>query len=481
LLNHSFYPHVVLAVMHRFADVPIVDLYFRYAWPLFLALAALLCFLLVEQFASASAAVLASMLLILGSDLSFLVAWVWKPSGWDDVIWAANFLSSGAEVLLFNNWTPAVALVFAGLYAVAKCEQVSHWRWVVLAAASFAITILLKPFAFALVLLGIGGAWLGAWGPGDRAIRLRLLQIAAATVVLAIPFLGRIALLYDDAQVTFRPALFTLPLRTLDRLEMESVPVTVAAAFGATGWWQLAIVGLLGTPLFLIGGLGFRLFGLPGVWRALRHPTQERAIVRVIAWAIVGALAIPFVIMSVPYHETIQIHQFALFLLPIFVARAVFLRSRATLLTVLMVALAIPSTVHFLHLKWTDSERPYLSVTTAEQSIVEALRRSDPQRTLILHSRPSEGDLIAILAGRRSVLSWSRYVRGSEERRREVDRFFRSDGQSPDEALAVLARYTPTHVIEDRSRDRLHPGIRARLRVVVRTPIRVLYAVLPPT
>ena len=48
MLNHAFYPHALLAMIHRFGDVPLLDLYFRWAWPLFLAAAVLACFVFAD-------------------------------------------------------------------------------------------------------------------------------------------------------------------------------------------------------------------------------------------------------------------------------------------------------------------------------------------------------------------------------------------------------------------------------------------------
>ena len=481
LLNHSFYPHLALALANRFADVPIVDLYFLYAWPLFLALAALLCFLLTQEIASARAGLLAAALLVLGSDLSFLVAWFAPPRGWDDVVWSANFLSPGAETLLFNNWTPALALVFAGLIAVARAERGATWRWTTLAAASFAIAILFKPFAFALVMAGLGGAMLGTFRSGDLATRVRLFVTGSLTLVMSVPILARIILLFDDAQVTFQAAAFPLPLRMLGRLRIDRTLMPTAAAITADPFWQLVILGIIGTPLFLIGGLGFRLYGMPAVWRALVHPSRERPIVRVLAWSVVGALIVPFFVTSVPYHETMQIHQFGLFLLAIFVActlapRMSTWQGRVTALAIF--ALAVPSTWHFIERKVTDAARPFATAGPSERAVAGALRRADPDTTLVLHSDPSDASLINILSGRRSVLAWSRYVRDSDVRRREVDRFFQARLDAT-EALAILDRYRPTHVIEDRTRDRLHPALQSRLRMIFQTPQMALYAVTP--
>lgn len=482
ILNHSFYPHLALAVVHRFADIPILDLYFRHAWPVFLALAALLCFVLVQELASTATGLIAAALLVVGSDLSFLVPWFWHPAGWDDVVWSANFLSPGGETLLFNNWTPALALVLSGLFALARAEREAPRRWIALAAICFAAAILFKPFAFALVTFGIGAAWLTSLRRGSGHHQRVLFGAGALTAALGLPFIARIILLFGDSQVTFQAAPLSLPLRMLGRIGLDTWLAPFASRLTDDPLAQLILIGIAGTPLFLIGGLGFRLAGVPGLWRALRRPGDERPIVRVMAWAIVGAVAIPFFVTSVPYHETMQVHQFALFLLPIFVARAIVRDGRpwrTAAATIGLLAIAVPSTAHFVARKWTDESRPFATIGPAERAIASALRRGDPETTLVLHARPTEATFVGILASRRSVLAWGRYVRDSGARRREVDRFFQSRDGDPSEALATLDRYRPTHVIEDRTRDRIHPAVRARLHVIFQNPQVALYGVNP--
>ena len=51
-LNAAYYPHLVLGMIHRFAEMPVLSMYYRYAWPTFLSLGALTAFALVRSIAS---------------------------------------------------------------------------------------------------------------------------------------------------------------------------------------------------------------------------------------------------------------------------------------------------------------------------------------------------------------------------------------------------------------------------------------------
>ncbi len=73
-LNYAYYPQLVLAMVHRFAAVDVLAMYFRYAWPAELALGALAAFLLVRSLTSANGAFLSVFLILAGGDLSYLAA-----------------------------------------------------------------------------------------------------------------------------------------------------------------------------------------------------------------------------------------------------------------------------------------------------------------------------------------------------------------------------------------------------------------------
>src|SRR4030095_15229109 len=51
-LNAAYYPQMILTTVNRFAGVPLLAAYYRYAWPVFLALGALTAFVLVRSLAT---------------------------------------------------------------------------------------------------------------------------------------------------------------------------------------------------------------------------------------------------------------------------------------------------------------------------------------------------------------------------------------------------------------------------------------------
>jgi hypothetical protein len=475
MLNHAFYPHVVLAMVHRFGGVPLLDLYFRYAWPAFLALAVLGCFVLVESVASVEMAFVAALLFGVGSNLAYLAAWFLKPAVWDDVVWSHNFQGAGAEVLLYGNWTPALAAMFAGFYAIRAARKGSA-GWSLVAGAIFASTVLSKPWIFASVLSAV--AVVIVVSRHDKPLVRRLALTAASSLLVAAPFLYRAVTLYEDAQVTFQPAFLPIPLVMVGRLGLRDWFLAHAGMFGFTGAAQTSAAALLALPVFLLGTIGPRVVGLPALWQCLRRPANHDPIWRLLAWTLIAAFIASSIIVSVPYHESQQIHQFALFVLALFAAKGLAnWTNRRTRMAVTSIVLAcsVPGTLQYVHRKWVDRENVTAAASRSEVGLAEYLAATDPDRTVILHDRPNDPTLLGILAERRSVLSWAGYVRNSDARRADVDAFFA--GAAPDAAMRILRKYRPTHVVDYEGRDRIDPIVLGELEFVLRNGSVMLYRV----
>jgi hypothetical protein len=194
-------------------------------------------------------------------------------------------------------------------------------------------------------------------------------------------------------------------------------------------------------------------------------------------------VAIPFVIVTEPYHDTLQFYQTALYILWIFAARVIvgWARggvARTAAIVAVTVAAALPSSLHYLIEKHGDGpNHPKARLSRSEIAVAEHLRTTDPERTVILHDRPAEPSLIVINSERRAVLAWAPYVTGSEERRRDADRFFGSADREPQVALDVLQRYGVTHVVVYPERDRVNAAVLAQLKPVVSFADVVLYEV----
>jgi hypothetical protein len=487
-LNYSYYPTFLLALVHRFADVPILDLHFRWGWPAFFTMAALMLLVFVKTLASPGAGRLAAVLLLLGGDFSYLlVPFVRHAINFDWLLWPTNFLAPTMEVLHFSTWTPALPVMFVALYAFARgLPPRGHAGWTALGCAATAVLVQYKPFAFGMVLAGLGMGLLVARadGPRPHARRLAFAAALAGSIGLSLPFLYRIAALYGESRGHFAIDFFRLPRLMLVKFSLEDLFNRAAASLVGTGALHEPVVLAAATVLFLAGGLGVRWLGVPRVLGAAAGRATTPSIWILMAWTVLAGVLVPFVLVTEPYQDSLQFYQAGLYVLWIFTAVAVIERTRPgrrLLASTVVVLLAVPSSMHYLLEKSHDGpNHPLIRMTQSELTAAAYLRELPVDSTVILHDRPQDPSGLAIVSERRVVLAWSRYVTGSDERRDDVDWFFHSaDEPDPSRAFAILDRYHVTYVVDHPDRDRLHPAVLAALQPVMQMPGLVVYRYAP--
>jgi len=479
-LNAAYYPQLVFSMVRRFADVPLLKMYFGYGWPAVLSLGALTMYVYVRALARPAVAALSVLLALVAADFSYLAAWLLPHASndWDFLLWSTNFLSPTVEVLHFNTWTPTLPVFFGVLYGVTRALQSGSRGWILVSAAMLASLFQFKPFAFLVLLAGLVPAAVFA----AREDRWRLGATLALGITFTLPFVYAIST-QQDRRSRFLIDFFLLPRRMLIKLDLDAwLDAAVAHVMPIAGLRRPLLL-LAATALFFVGGLGVRWIGLPGVWRALRRQMPQDATAwSVAAWCVAAGILLPFVLVTDPYVDTLQFYQAGLYLLWIFTAAALMRIARPSLRTAAIAAVllvSLPTTIHFLHMKWTDDRRePRARVSRGEASIAMQLRATDPERTVVLHNHPQDPSLMAILAERRVVLAWGHpyYAVGSAARLNDVNAFFSSADGDPEAALDVLRRYHVTHVVVT-DRDRVHPAVLARLTPVTRFPDVTLYEV----
>jgi hypothetical protein len=482
-LNAAYYPQMILTMVNRFAGVPMLAAYYLYAWPIFLALGALMAFVLARSLSTTGVAFLAVVLILVGGDFSYLAAWFLPHATdqWDYLLWPTNFLSPTMEVLQFNTWTPSLPIFFGALYAAVRGLQGSRSAWLLVSAALVAVLFQFKPFAFIVLMASLFAATV--FSGRDHAARWRYAVILCLAGMLALPFAYEVATA-QDRRSKFLIAFFMLPERMLLKLDLTSAFEHFTTSI-VPAVLQRPVLLLLATGLFFLGGLGVRWFGLPGVWRGIRGTSERDASAwRLLAWTTAAGILIPFVLVTDPYVDTLQFYQTGLYVLWLFTAVALvaFARTRSTLgatSITLAIAVSLPSSIHFLQMKWTDDRRePRASLTRGELAIANYLRECDPTTTVILHDHPADPSLLAIVAARRVVLGWGHpyYAVGSAARLNDVNQFYRSADGDAARALDTLQRYHVTHVVVT-DRSRVHPDVLGHLRLVVRAQDAALYEV----
>ncbi len=489
-LNAAYYPQLVLAMVHRFAAVPLLSIYLRYSWPAFLALGALTAFVLVRSIATRGVAFLAVVFVLVGGDFSYLAAWFLPHATiqWDYLLWPTNFLSPTMEVLQFNTWTPSLPIFFTALYAVVRAGRTRARGWTVIAALLLAVLFEFKPFAYIVLMAGLCGAAL--FSRADTAGRWRLAATVGFGVLFTLPSVYAIATLpAQDQRSRLLFDFLMLPRRMLIKTDLTDAFASLANRLAPLASLRTPVFLLLATVLFFLVGLGVRWLGVRGVGRAIRGDASPDAPAwRVLGWTVVAGVTIPCVLVTDPYVDTLQFYETGLYILWIFTALALVgfarTRRRAGVVAIgLALAASLPSSIHFLAMKWTDNQRPPLtSITRAEMSIADYLRTCDPNTTVVLQDRPFAPSLMAVVSERRVVLGWGRtyYAVGSESRFRDVESFYMSARGDPGAAFETLRRYHVTHVIVNEQRDRVHPDVLARLRPILGRSGFTLYAVPSP-
>ncbi len=490
-LNAAYYAHLVLAMVHRFASVPVLSMYYRYAWPAFLSLGALAGFVMVRSVAARGVALLAVALMLVGSDFSYLAAWFLPHAAidWDHLLWPTNFLSPTMQVLHFSTWTPSLPVFFTAIFAIVRGIQTRSWGWLLMSALLLAVLFEFKPFAYAVLMAALCASAL--WSYGDRPAQRRFAATVGLGVLFTLPFLWSAAALDpSDRRSRLLIDFFLLPQRMLIKLDLTTAFANAASRLAPAEVLRGPLLLLMATVVFLLVGIGVRWAGAPGVWRAIRRPADpgasDVAAWRFLAWGVVAGVAIPFVLATDPYVDTLQFYLTGLYLMWIFAALGLIAFARVHpriggLAIAVAIAATLPSSLHYLARKWTDPERPpRASLSRAEVAIADYLRTCDPETTVILHDRPLSPSLITIVSERRIVLGWDvKYSAvGGEDRLRDVNAFYASAAGSAGAALDTLRRYHVTHVIL-REGDRVHPEVLARLNRVMQFRDVALYSVPP--
>ena len=284
-LNAAYYPHLVLGMIHRFVGVPVMSMYYRYAWPAFQTLSALTAFALVASLASPGVSLLAVVLILVGSDFSYLAAWLLPHNTvqWDYLLWPTNFLSPTVEVQHFATWGPSLPIFFTILFAIVRGLQTRRWGWIVLGGALIGILFEFKPFIYIVLMAALCASALLSYG--DKFSRWRFMATVAIGVVCTLPSVYGITQLDpSDRRSRLSFDVLLLPERMLIKLNLTDAFAAAANRMAPSPALQTPMFLLLASLLFFPVGIGIRWLGAPGVWRAVRKNVAPDAG----AWRLLG-------------------------------------------------------------------------------------------------------------------------------------------------------------------------------------------------
>ncbi len=336
--------------------------------------------MLVRSVASRAVAVLAVVFILLGSDFSYLAAWFLPHAAvdWDYLLWPTNFLSPTMQVLHFATWSPSLPVFFTALVAIVRGLQTRSRGWLVLSAMLIGVLFQFKPFCYVVLMGALCASAL--FSGGDWTARRRYIETVALTIVFTLPFLWSAATL-DPADRRTRLVIdfFLLPKRMLIKIDLTDAFARAASRLAVWPPLETPIFLLMATVVFFLVGIGVRWLGIPAVWRAIRRPRgPDAASWRLLGWGVISGIAIPFVLTTSPYVDTLQFYLTGLYLLWVFTAATLVAWARTRPLAggiamAVAFVLSLPSSLHYLDRKLTDRQRePRVGLTRSEVAIAES-------------------------------------------------------------------------------------------------------------
>ena len=402
---------------------------------------------------------------LLLTDLSFVFAGNPQAHWWTDLL-RGNILLS---LVAANPVIPALAMAMGALAAFSR-HLAGAGRGHLLLAAGLALAVpFFKVFLGAHLLLGLGAAALLASARGLGPFVTVALPCALATLALA----------SGQGGETVEVALAPLDLVRVTRETLGLTPLGGVALAAWSGFW-------------LAASLGLRLLGLPAAARALRP--RSRPIETVLAAMALSAwpLGLLFRVSApevLPGQKTVNDAAYLVEqggpLLWIFtaVALATFARTRARglLAAAATLALAVPTTAHFV---WKKAHAPPDRIPAPMVRAMDSLRAASAPGDVVLQ-RPGGRypPVPVILVGRRVAYErftpyLTQFARREDllARHRLVYRFFHTHDR--DEALAI-ARGLRARFVALYGHDRLRFDAQGLLEPVHEEPGARVYRLLP--
>jgi len=465
-LSYSLLPPALAGLLSTYAGIDAVATCVRVLPALGIFLVGLCASALCRELgASRVASRLLPLLLVLGGDLSFLVAGP-NLSFLERTRHFAVFQSFGAEALLYNPWFLGLPLLLALLVVVTRHAREGGSGHLALAALLGSALFASKVFAVAGLLAGIGLA----------ALAFRSLRLAASGAAIALGALPWALLaLGASAGREGAPLAFGGDL-LLVRMALQANPALAAVARGlgyASGALAAAPLAALAVTLaFLIGGFGVRLVGLRRAWSEARADRSGAAAVPALACAVSVVAALAFVGNPMPA-EGLQFLMLAQYLgwLPaaLLLSRWLETGGRQRALASALVVLALVTPVFALAKKRAPEtltpegsiDRAFLALSPDDVAAARALRRLSPRGALV--AVPLGGDardpggalplVVGALGERRIVAALAEFhagPRAAASRQAALERLYAT--ADAEEARGILRELGARWVWEDAAR-----------------------------
>ena len=454
-LTYHYGMDLFIQIFHRYLGLGIFDLTQRLTMVFFLFLLAAVVFVFQRgMFRSEAAGVLGSFLVIFGSGgLTWAAAlFLGTPLGGNPFF--AFYLF---DVLGLNSFFPALALVFAGAFALVRGVEGGGKKDLALAALLFALSgefkmFLLGPLMAALVVTGL----MAFLRFRDR----RILAAGALTAAFSAPLIMT-AIISNGGGLgyVFSIRLIEWPARMLENLDFARWAAAWEHLFHSPGG-SLGDAGVAAAAvgLLLLGSFGWSLAALPGAIRDFFAFRKDR-LARLFLAGLLGAALADFFLLHLTIGGEgrdildIYVYYMGLAVLLVFAAdRAVrTLRARKPFILVIgaamLVILSGVNSAWFVSLKMKTPDP--IRFTPQYLEMAAWLTDNTPPSSVIL--QPTDTKFVPYFAARRVVLddtanSYLAFHLTRDElslRRDAINRFFNDPSRNPD----ALGRYGVTHVL----------------------------------
>jgi hypothetical protein len=466
-LGYHFGMDLLVAMFARLARVSVADSTVRFL-PTFLTLTVVLAVFSFSRLwlRSGRWAVLCAFLVVLGEDFSFIPGLLTGSTE----VWSAQFFGMPTTFSLYfmNPMLPALAVLFGGLFCLAKYSRGDGRNYAFLSAFLFAIVTEYKVFTTLQVAAALGVAGLVYLALfRDR----RLLQVLALTLLLSAPLaLYSVFGTQASSRVWLRVEPWPYIPEAIEQMGLlgTSVGRGLEALFHGHGLSvpALGALVLVALPAYLAGSLGARVLAIPGVLRGLFSPRADGGTGFFLSlFAVLGALA-TLTLTVTPrgypsgseYNNAVWFYvqsKYVLWILALeWVMRVTARRpGRWRVGTVMaIVLLSLPSSLQFFRVQ---ASQPTTVLASSEVELVEALGASLPSGQVVISRQEVAEVVVSLTPCRVPVLNLGIYphsfVSMAElaERRADRDEFWEdwNEGRVRDD---ILERYGVKYVVVDR-------------------------------
>jgi len=262
-LSYHYGMDLAVAMFARATGLDTRDLTVRFVPTLFVGLSMLSVFCFSRKWLrSGYFGALVVFLVFFGADFSFIPGLLLGEKG----DWSLRYFSAPAVVTLFyfNPILPALGVLFAGLFCLDRYVHERSRAWLFLAALLFVALIEVKMLMAGQLMCSLALAaviYLIFFSNAD------LFKVGTCTAIAAIPLVCWMLLKNrSSAQIVtkFEPWLYVS-----HAMQMLGLGNRLSGPLAFT---------LVALPIYLVGCLGLRLVGVPGIFSAIFRPRPEGAL-----------------------------------------------------------------------------------------------------------------------------------------------------------------------------------------------------------